>query len=227
MASLIPEILRPTRGRHMGKRASRALRTAAVSQSVERDTGNDKTTSLIPAREFERPTKAYETKLMGKTVDLSHAEPVLSAEKVKEEYGVDLGALSAVIELPAREAFGGGHDAFKPKLVYAFTRSGADEAGMTHTIMGQQSLDALHTASVTGGQVDGSLTRDVVTLSQGGNKVVVIGREGWLPELAYNTSSVNIDPGLHEQYETVSSYQAMFGMNSEGGLVLADLANVC
>jgi hypothetical protein len=69
------------------------------------------------------------------------------------------------------------------------------------------------------------LTRDVVTLSQGGNKVVVIGREGWLPELAYNTSSVNIDPGLHEQYETVSSYQAMFGMNSEGGLVLADLVS--
>jgi hypothetical protein len=196
---------------------------SAISGALELDTSATKTLTRDP--EFERPKMAYSKDLKNETVDLSTSEPVLTAEQVKKQYGVDLGELTAVVELPAPQAYGGGYDAFRPKLVYAFTQASADarHAKPTHFVMGQQSLDALHAAAVTGDRIDESLTSDVLTLSRGSNEEVIIGREGWLPELGYDTDMVRTDPGVRAQYETVSRSQVMLSVTEAGGLAITDL----
>jgi hypothetical protein len=224
MTLLVPEILRNKHSRHrLGDRAGKALKSAAMSEAVVDDTGITAEAAL-DRTQFDRPVKAWKSSLRGQTIDLGVLEPILSAKEVKDEYGADLGALTTVVELPvpSKDLLG------KPKEVYVFTKpgmdGGQDQADMTHYVMGKRSLDAFHTAATTGRKIDESLTRDIVTLSQGGNEKVVIGRDGWLPDLGFDPDGeIQSNPALYEQFKAVSRAKVTLSLNSEGSLELADL----
>jgi hypothetical protein len=228
MTLLVPDKLRFKHGRHrLGDRASQALTNTAMSEAVIQDTGITAEASLIPAKKFASPSKSEKMEreeLAGAAVNLSALEPLLTAKQVEAEYGVGLGALTAVIELPV--------PAMKlmrePKEVYVFTQSGTsgqeDNTETTHFVMGKRSLDALHTAAATGRKVDESLTRDVLTLSRGGNEEVVIGRRAWLPDLGYDPEDERgANPVLREQFKAVSRNHATLSINPTGDLELTDL----
>jgi len=209
------------------QRARKILSGAAVKSELSQDTPVPKT---IAAPELEVSSKTGVRFIKGASIDLSQSQPLLTAEQVRAQYGVELGLgdLTAVIKLPVPEAWGHAEGPVKPKLAYCFTEGfGGKHAGgevkAVHHIMGQRSLNALYTAAVTNERPDESAMHDALTLSQGGSEELRIGREkGWLPELGYDTQVLDSDQAIAHEFAAISRNHATVSVDAMGGLHITD-----
>jgi hypothetical protein len=176
-----------------------------------------------------KPVLSYSSRqedLRGKAIDLSEHEPLLSAEEVYKQSGLDLGALKVEIGLPQPQPWDYNFVKQMRLLCFEQARPAGQHGGTepSYLMLTPEQLIQMRDAAQAG---DAALweeaTRGAVVIDRN-NPTHKIGRGSWLPHVGNETRLLD-DPQTGNRYSNISRNQAIISMDEQGGLHVEDIGS--